>query len=398
MRLVMRVLAAVLATSAAASSATSATPASGWRIDRVVVVMRHGIRPPTKAEPLPAGLAPAPWPAWDVGWGELSHHGEQAVTMLGAFDRATYADVLGSGCPAIRAVADTDQRTVRTAEVYVAALLPGCKTSVDHKAAGERDPRFSPFDGTSPLTNAETAAAANAALPQGGASQLDRDLADDWAAIDHILDCHASPCITAKPTAVSANGGRVKLSGALATGGSFSETLALEYADGQPLAQVGWGRATRGTITHLLELHSWEFAVTARPPAIARAGSSALLREVASALSAPDAPAYSLFVGHDTNLALIGGALGLHWQAVQFATDDPPPGGALIFERWTDGSGRYRLAVRFRSQSLDEMRDLTPLSPAAVQTLRVAGCTESAGCDASGLRSALQSESSPLEK
>jgi len=394
MRAVMRVLAGVLAASAAASSA----PAAVWRIDRVVVVMRHGIRPPTKAEPLPAGLAPAPWPAWDVGWGELSRHGERAVALLGAFDRSVYAGLLGTGCPAIRAVADTDQRTVRTAEVYVAALLPGCTTSVEHKAEGERDPRFSPFDGTSPLTNASVAAAANAALPQGGAARLDQDLASDWATIDHILDCRAAPCIAAKPTVVSASGGRVKLSGALAAGGSFSETLALEYADGQPLAQVGWGRATRDMITRLLELHAWEFAVTARPPAIARAGAAPLLGEVASALSAPDAPVFSLFVGHDGNLALIGGALGLHWQATQFAPDDPPPGGALIFERWTDGAGRYRMAVRFRSQSLDEMRDLIPLSPAASHTLRFPDCTDDIGCNAAGLRLALQSGSSPLAK
>jgi 4-phytase/acid phosphatase len=183
----------------------------------------------------------------------------------------------------------------------------------------------------------------------------------------------------------------VKLDGALALGGSFSETLALEYADGQPLAQVGWGRASREEITRLLELHAWEFAVTARPPAIARAGASTLLGEVASALSAPDAPVFSLFVGHDTNLALIGGALGVHWHGVQFAPDDPPPGGALLFERWHNNAGRYRLVLRFRSQSLDEMRELTPPGPGAVQTLAFAGCDGDGGCDATGLREALSS-------
>jgi 4-phytase/acid phosphatase len=361
----------------------------GWTLDRVVVVMRHGVRPPTKAEPLPPGMAPGPWPAWDVDWGELSHHGERAVALLGAFDRTHYAGLLGSGCPAVRAVADTDQRTVRTAEVYVAALLPDCTTPVEHKAAGEPDPRFSPSHGVARLPDDTVLAAARSALPTGGAARLDRDLAGDWAAIDRILDCHAPACIAARPTALSAAGGKVKLDGALAIGGSFSETLALEYADGQPLASVGWGRASRDEITHLLELHAWEFAVTARPPAVARAGASALLGEVASALSAPDAPAFSLFVGHDTNLALIGGALGLHWHGRQFASDDPPPGGALIFERWRNASGRYRLAVRFRSQSLDEMRDLTPPGPDALQSLAFANCAEGHGCDAAGLRKAL---------
>jgi len=384
-------LAALVALSvpAAPSVAGPIGPAPGWQLDRVVVVMRHGVRPPTKAEPLPPGLASAPWPAWDVDWGELSHHGERAVAVLGTFDRATYGALLGTGCPAIHAVSDSGQRTVRTAEMYVAALLPGCAVRVEHKPAGEKDPRFSPFDGTSLLLSDSALAAAGAALPQGGAAGLDRTLAGDWAMIDRILDCHTAACIAARPTSVSATGGKVKLNGALALGGSFSETLALEYADGKPLAQVGWGRATREDITRLLELHSWEFAVTARPPLVAREGATALLGEVAAALSAPGAPAFSLFVGHDTNLALLGGALGLHWHGAQFAPDDPPPGGALLFERWRNASGRYRLVVRFRSQSLDEMRDLTPPGPRAVQPVAFARCDAGAGCDAAGLRAAL---------
>lgn len=360
-----------------------------WHLDRVVVVMRHGVRPPTKAQALPAGMAPAPWPTWDVNWGELTHHGERAVALLGAFDRASYGVLLGKGCPAVHAVADTDQRTVRTAQVYVAALLPGCAVNVEHKATGESDPRFSPFKEGGQAPDPQSLAAAQGVLPRGGAAALDRDLAPQWAAIDRILDCHAAPCIAAKPTSLSASGGKVRLGGALALGGSFSETLALEYADGQPMAQVGWGRVSREQITDLLALHAWEFAVTARAPMVARVGAAALLGEVADALSAPDAPAYSLFVGHDTNLSLIGGALGLHWHAGQFAPDDPPPGGALIFERWRNASGRYRLVVRFRSQTLDEMRNLTPPGVDAVQKLAFAGCEDASACDSAGLRQAL---------
>lgn len=376
-------------TALAVATASPATASPGWVLDRVVVVMRHGVRPPTKAQALPDGMAAEPWPSWDVGWGELSHHGEQAVTLLGAFDRARYASLLEPGCPSIRAVADTDQRTVRTAEVYVAALLPTCPVTVDHKKAGEPDPRFSSPPADTALPDDRVLAAANAMLPKGGTAQLDHDLVGDWSMIDRILGCHGSACISAQPTSLSAANGKVKLTGALALGGSFSETLALEYADGQPLSEVGWGRATREDITHLLELHAWEFAVKARPPLTARAGASELLREVGTALSAPSAPVFSLFVGHDTNLALIGGALGLHWHAPQFAADDPPPGGALIFERWHNGAGRYRLRVRFRSQSLDEMRNLTPLGVNAVQSLSLGQCDDNRGCEVDGLLKAL---------
>jgi 4-phytase/acid phosphatase len=376
----------------AASQSAHAQPEPRWRLDRVVVVMRHGVRPPTKPDALPAVMTSAPWPTWDVGWGELTGHGTQAIGLLGDFDRHRYRRLLGAGCPALRAVADSDQRTVATAQAYLGHLVPGCAVAVDHLRKGERDARFSPFDAASPLTPDAVLAAAQTALPPGGLAALDLGLAPQWHAIDRITGCTMPACsVTARPTALAAPGGRAKLTGSLALGGSFAQTLALEYADGKPLAQVGWGRATRTMITQLSALHAAEFAVTARPAVIAQAGAAALLAEVRNALSADAGPMFSVFVGHDSNLAWLGGALRAHWQVRQFARDDPPPGGALLFERWTNAAGRYRLRVMFRSQTLDEMRHLTPLARAAVIPTGFARCAGARGCDLDGLATALAS-------
>ena len=365
-------------------------PAPKWRIDRVVVVMRHGVRPPTKPEPLPEGMAPAAWPAWPVGWGELTPHGEQAVALSAAFDRASYAALLAGGCPGLRVVADVDQRTLRTAEVYAGALAPGCPIRIEHVAPGAVDPRFSPFEAAVLMTPEAALTAARGALPAGGLPALDQELAESYALAERILDCRAQPCRLSPPaSALSAPEGRAKLRGALGTAGGFAQTLLLEYAEGKPMAEVGWGRASRADITALSALHAREFAITARPAAIAAAGARPLLAEVARALAAPDGPRVSLFVGHDANLAYLGGHLGLHWHARQFAPDDPPPGGALIFERWSNRHGRYRLTVRFRSASLDEIRSLAPLKPDDTQQLDFAACASRAGCDVAGLEAAL---------
>ena len=370
----------------------AAPPVQGWQLDRVVVVMRHGVRPPTKAEPLPT-IPHQPWPAWDVGWGELSHHGEAAVARLASFDRATYMALLPVGCPAagdIRAVADSDQRTVRTAEVYVATMFPGCRVPVEHQAPGGVDPRFSPFEGAPLLASGAALAAVTAAEPAGGLAALDRQFAPQLTTLDRVIACGAADCaLAARPTTIAAPNGRIKLSGGLAMGASLAETLALEYADGKPLREVGWGRADRATITDLLALHAAEFALTARPAAIATAGAKALLSEVSAALGQDNTPRFSLFVGHDTNLALIGGALGLHWHAAQFAPDDPPPGGALIFERWHNAAGKYRLSVLFRSQTLDEMRDLRAPGPSAATPVAFVPCTTDPGCSAAELGQAV---------
>lgn len=377
----------IVALLAGAAPVAQARP---WQLDRVVVVMRHGVRPPTKPAPLPAAMVRDTWPTWDVGWGELTGHGARAVGLLGDFDRARYRALLGPGCPAVRVVADIDERTLHTAAAYAAHLVPGCAIAVEHGPAGQPDPRFSPFEARSALTEAEALAAAQAALPAGGTAALDAQLADQWRTIDAVTGCTAPACsITARPTTLSAPGGRAKLSGALGKGASFAQTLALEYADGKPMAEVGWGRATRAQITDLSALHAAEFAITARPPALARAGAAALLAEARAALTGTDAPRYAVFVGHDSNLSWLGGALGVHWQVPQFARDDPPPGGALVFERWTNHAGRYRLRIRFRSQTLDEMRNLTPIGHAETPVTGFTACAGPAGCSLAELSAAL---------
>src|SRR3546814_18407189 len=63
-------------------------PASQYTIERVTFVMRHGIRPPTKAPAIPEGYAADPWPEWPVVIGLLPRRGAQGVGLLGAADGA----------------------------------------------------------------------------------------------------------------------------------------------------------------------------------------------------------------------------------------------------------------------------------------------------------------------
>ena len=44
-------------------------------VDHVVLVMRHGVRPPTKDPAMPAGTAIGEWPKWSVNPGWLTPHG-----------------------------------------------------------------------------------------------------------------------------------------------------------------------------------------------------------------------------------------------------------------------------------------------------------------------------------
>ena len=88
-------------------------------------------------------------------------------------------------------------------------------------------------------------------------------------------------------------------------------------------------------------------------------------------------PKLTVLVGHDTNIADLGGLLDLHWKVPSYPRDDPPPGGALGFEVLADASGKQFVRAFYRSQTMDQVRELQPLSAAnapAYEYLPIPGC------------------------
>ena len=89
-----------------------------------------------------------------------------------------------------------------------------------------------------------------------------------------------------------------------------------------------------------------------------------------------------ILVGHDTNIANISGVLSLSW-IVDGRRDDTPPGGALVFELWKSQSTSTRsVRAYYIAQTLDQMRNSTPLSlaqPPQRVALFVPPCGEADG-------------------
>jgi 4-phytase/acid phosphatase len=87
--------------------------------------------------------------------------------------------------------------------------------------------------------------------------------------------------------------------------------------------------------------------------------------------------------GHDSDLAGIGGLLGLHWTA-DGRTDDTPPDSQIVFELWRgSGTSPYTLRIRYRAQTLDQIRAASPLTlahPPDEVLLTPTGCTSAIGC------------------
>ena len=375
----------------------AAPRAEPLRLERVVLLMRHGVRPPTKDPAMPAGTARDPWPSWPVAPGYLTPHGAAAVRLLGLADRAWLGKaglMPRSGCPAAGLVAlhsDSDQRTIATGDAYLDGLARGCDIANRHEAQDHPDPLFATAgEGDLPFDPDRANKAVAGTLGPKGIAGVEADRRDVLARLDHILcGARAASCGVARtPTTIvpAGPGKRPKLAGALDRGSTAAQIVLLEYAEGKPMAEVGWGRATAADVTALGALHSTEFALLARPPYLAARNSEPIARAILASLAAtgPAAARVSVIVGHDTNVASLGGLLDLHWQVPGYAADDPPPGGAILLELLRDRSGRRFVRARFRAQTLDALRTLAPLDRPGNETrkiLPIGGCSATCPLD-----------------
>lgn len=336
---------------------------------------------------MPAGTARDRWPAWPVAPGYLTPHGATAVRLLGLADRAWLrgAGLLQrSGCPDAEMVSlrsDSDQRTIATGDAYLEGLAGGCGLANQHAPQDEADPLFANAgEGDRPLDPARADRAVAAALGPRGIAGVEADNRDVLARLDRILcgDAADGCGVAATPSAIvsASRDKRPKLAGALDRGSTAAQILLLEYAEGKPMAEVGWGRATATDVTALGALHSTEFALLARPLYLAARNSEPIARAIVALLADADprAPRVGVIVGHDTNVASLGGLLDLHWQVPGYARDDPPPGGAIVIELLRDHAGRGFVRASFRAQTLDQLRGLTTPDRDQRAAMPIAGC------------------------
>ena len=87
-----------------------------------------------------------------------------------------------------------------------------------------------------------------------------------------------------------------------------------------------------------------------------------------------------VLVGHDTNIANIGGLFGMNWWIPGTQANPMLPGGALVFELWKRAGQTSAFYVRtsYVVQTLDQMREATTLTlanPPARSPIFVPGCS-----------------------
>lgn len=429
--LAVRALSTLLAAATLSSAHAAAVGNGRWVLERAVLLQRHGVRAPTSTPAALARYSAQPWPQWRVGPGELTEGGRRALGAMAAYIRARY-DRLGllpaTGCPApgqLYVWADSaDQRTRASGAIMAAGLAPGCAVTA-RQAASRHDPLFHPGEaGLCPL-DARAAQTQILRRVQGKLNALGPSYERARGVLQAVLWPDARDCgHSSSPHCLMLDGGnrltvahaKLKLSGPLEVGATLSENLLLEYANGLPNEEIGWGRAaSTARLEEILPLHIRYADLMRRTPAIAASGGTPLAhlmllflegQPVAGAFTAapplPSAARLVILAGHDTNLSNVGAILGLDW-TLPGEPDSTAPDTTLALELWRNSrSGRRYVRAVVLYQTLAELRDeaMSATADAAGHgaaahaiPLAFSGCTVS-GCPLPVVRATIDSRMS----
>ena len=341
------------------------------KLEKVVMLMRHGIRPPTKAAVVPPGYSAGQWPSWPVDFGLLTPRGAEGARLLGHSDCAYFGarGLLPAGCPSTGTVvlkASYKERTIRTAQSWARGFMPDCPADVSHPASGTDDAIFHGLDGAPASFDGQRAYhAAMAQAPAAGLAAETERHRGELALLAKVLDCAMPTCpLMVEASRLSAQPhDRPGLEGPLDVGSTASQTLLLEYLEGMPMKDVGWGRVSRAEIERLLQFHPLKFRYSNRPTYIATAAAAPIVSEIIAALGNQSPARLTLLAGHDTNVADLGGFFDLHWKVPSYPADESPPGSALGFELVSDNTGTRYVRAFYRAQTMDQLRNQAPLGP-----------------------------------
>ena len=381
-------------------------------LQKVVIVSRHGVRTPTAPAAELANWAGQPWPARNLPLAALTPRGAELAKLMGRWYRE-YAGTQGmlpaAGCPdpgALYVYADVPERTQATAKALIDGFAPDCGFVVRTRQGAKVDPVFHPLEAG--VCRLDPLVAQTRVLERvgGDANRATRDLKAQFGALQSVLDCckpalclafgRGERCTLADlPTAITPlpDGAGLALIGALPIASAATELFLLEYLDGLPLPEVGWGRVTPAQIRDLLRLHTEQYDLMQRTPYLAKRMGSALLSRVANAVTSTRMLGFGVVdpavrdakvvvaVGHDTNLWNLAAMMDVSWSQPGWQRNQTPPTGALMFEVRERKDKKLVVYTSYVAPTMEQMRNATPLT-GDVQPqrtpLRLPGCSSQA--------------------
>jgi 4-phytase/acid phosphatase len=380
-------------------------------LKQVIIFGRHNVRSPVAPSSLLNTFSAQPFPDFGVAPGILTAKGAALETILGGYYRLwltkegllTGHDAADANLVYFRA--NVLERTIASANAFAAGLLPAAKVNVISYQQGS-DPLFDPMGAGVAQLDHQMAVAAVAGRLGGNPQSLAAAYAPEYALTRSLLfgyaasetSVPATPAgkvdVTAIPVTVTAGtaGFPVTLGGLTALTAAVDPFI-MEYAEGLPAAQVGWGQLTAAGITQILRLYNLILDLECRTPYLAQMEGSNLASHVVrsmvqattgnvttGSLGNPSTKLI-LLVASDTNISALAGLLHLDWVLPGYQPDYCAPGGAIVFElRQSQSTGEYIVRASYVAQTLDQLRNRTVLTlatPPASAPVFIPGCSDS---------------------
>ncbi len=373
----------LLSLSISKSEAIAGDDFSDYTLDKVVVLMRHGVRPQNDTAKFDQATGKK-WPQWLVPDGNLSGHGYAGIVDQSRYMFENWKSeglALSSPCPTTRKVfiwASPIERTVATAQALTDGMFPGCGITPSHLPLQKKDPLFQAVEmglaQPDPKKVEDEVMEAMGGSPEKAAQKYADDV--EWlrrtVCGTGVKDCQF---LDEKWGLKKTKSGKYKLTGPVSAASAISETIRLQYSEGLPLQEVAFGHVKNaGDVLKLMSLHAAKYDLLDNTMEIARTGGNILMHEITDSLTAGSVAENKesftelgfplvIFVGHDKNISQIKTILDFHWKLASYPADDIPPGGMLIFKRYKNNkTGRLAVQLSFAARTLDEWRFLTPLS------------------------------------
>jgi len=391
-------------------SFVTAQPVDDTQLKQVIIFGRHSVRSPVASNSYLNSYAVRPFPVFSVAPGILTDNGATLETILGSYYRLwltkegllTGNDLADAAFVYFRA--NVLQRTVATAQAFAAGMLPTAGVNVTSYSPMDSDPLFDPVGAGVARLDQQMAIAAVMGRLGGNPQSLASAYAAELALTRSVLFNYpasqtpvpGTPAGTGDVTTIpidvtaGAPGMPVNLGG-LITVANTIDPFVMEYAEGLPASDVGWGQLTVGGVSQTSRFITLAFDLEFRTPYLAGVQSSNLASHVVrsmvqaatgnamtGALGNPSSKVIML-VASDVNVTGLAGLFHLDWMLPGYQANYCAPGGALVFElRQSQSTGEFIVRASYIAQTLDQLRNRTALTlntPPAKAPIFIPGCS-----------------------
>ncbi len=403
-------LAALLATPVAAQ-----TNPAGPRLEYVLILSRHGVRSALKSVEYLNDYASQPWHPLDSPIGYLTAHGRWGMQMTGSWDAqylASQSLLRANDCADASHIyfrADSIQRDVESARAIALGMFPDCRVPIHAVPLDAPDPMF--LSAAAPgLLDRDAAVAAILGRTGGAPDKILDAHKVEVELVQKILTGNGPAPRKALARAEAVTGDLYsKTTGPVANISSVTDALLLQYEEGYPAGETGWGRLNESNLPALLTLHQATTDELWDVPMIARARGSNLLAHILQSMqqaiaghpvlgAVGNAGDKGLFIlGHDSDLGHLATLLNLSWILESFPPKMTPPGAQMIFEVLRDRpSEKFSVRVSIVGQTIQQIHDgvaPTLATPPMRIALFIPGCSapaEGYPCDWESFRRTLE--------